>query len=612
MTRVLTISDLHSMHRAGLVHPDFDARPQDRESPHFKLYRLRTKMFKFYQEVLDFLKPIDVLIVNGDATEGKGKKSGGTELLTADRSEQASNAACLINMAGARVVEMTYGTPYHVGASEDWENEVAKEVENLDRIESVGYYQIEDLVFQARHYAGRSSVPYGRFTPLAKEQIWNVLWKERGEYPRVDVILRCLSEDTEILTPRGWMSHGKIQEDDQALTLNRERNRLEWNPILAKTSNHDYSEMIHVTAKGYDVLVTPDHTMIYRPTSSDHYLSKTASRLASMNTFRLPVSGHLDSPGVDIPDEMLKLLAWVIAEGNMDAGNRSKGYPEKNNVRIFQSESNATVVEKVIQDANVPYTRNVRSDKGQKIQDGDKVYQTKENTVVFYLRQPHSRQIISMLDGTKNIPDWLMQMNSRQFRIFLEEYIKGDGSRAPETEKFQGKLFTANQDLADRLQILLVCNGFKSQVSTRKKWGKESYVVYFVEKQDVHIRAVHSFRFVPYSGLTWCVSVPNGTLVTRHNGKVAIVGNSHVHYFAHCGESDWAAFTTPALQAYWTKFGTRICTGTVDFGLLWFDVEGSSMSWDKKLLRLCRPGEAISNVNKLLTVSQRSKTASRK
>jgi hypothetical protein len=569
-------------------------------------------MYKFYKETIDFLKPIDVLIVNGDTVEGKGKKSGSTEVLTADRGEQASNAACLINEADARVVEMTYGSSYHTGVSEDWEDEVAKEVVNLDKVESVGYYKIGNLIFQARHFVGRSSVPYGRMTPLAKQHIWNVLWKERGEYPRVDVILRCLSEDTEILTSRGWMNHEKIQDGDQVLTLNRERDRLEWNPILAKTSNHDYSEMIHVTAKGYDVLVTPDHTMVYRPTSSDRYLSKTASRLASMNTFRLPVSGHLDSPGVDISDEMLKLLAWIIAEGNMDAGNRSKGYPEKNNVRIFQSESNATVVEKVIQDTNIPYTRNVRSDKGQKIQDGDRVYQTKENTVVFYLRQPYSRQIISMLNGTKNIPDWLMQMNGRQFRIFLEEYIKGDGCREPATKKFQGKLFTANQDLADRLQILLICNGFKSQISTRRKWGKESYVVCFVEKQDMHVRAARSFCFVPYSGLTWCVSVPNGTLVTRRNGKVAIVGNSHVHYFAYCGESDWLAIATPALQAYWTKYGTRLCDGTVDFGLVWFDVDGSSMSWDKRLLRLRRPGEAVSDVNKLLSALQRSKTTSRK
>jgi len=190
MTRVVILADLHSMHQAGLVHPSFEMRPEDRESPHFKLYNIRRKMFKFYQETLASLQPIDLLIVNGDAVEGKGAKSGSTEVLTTDRSEQASCAAALINEAQARLVEMTYGTPYHTGLEEDWENEVAKEVHNLNKIESTGHYKVDDIIIQARHFASRSSIPHGRFTPIAKQHLWNVLWKERGEYPKVDIIVR--------------------------------------------------------------------------------------------------------------------------------------------------------------------------------------------------------------------------------------------------------------------------------------------------------------------------------------------------------------------------------------------------------------------------------------
>jgi len=190
--RIAVIADFHSGHLVGLTYPDFERRAQP--NPGTKLHdcqRFRRAMWRYYSEKVEELKPIELLIVNGDCIDGKGSRSGGTELLFSDRGEQASCAAALINMWNAPMVLMSYGTPYHVGADEDWEDEVFKEVQTKDKkIGGHDWVAVNGLTFSYRHFLGSSSVPYGRFTSLAKERTWEMEWAKRNEYPLGDVLLR--------------------------------------------------------------------------------------------------------------------------------------------------------------------------------------------------------------------------------------------------------------------------------------------------------------------------------------------------------------------------------------------------------------------------------------
>ena len=54
--------------------------------------------------------------------------------------------------------------------------------------------------------------------------------------------------------------------------------------------------------------------------------------------------------------------------------------------------------------------------------------------------------------------------------------------------------------------------------------------------------------------------------------KAQVLLRAHVHSFNFCGGTGWAAFTTPALQGWGSKFGERRCDGTVDFGFLAFEI----------------------------------------
>jgi len=188
MRRVLIASDFHSGHVVGLTMKQWDVTSPLEYLQ--KAARMRELIREFYLETIEKLKPIDLLIVPGDCIDGRGERSGGTELLTTDRNVQVKMARDAILAVGAEVVVGAFGTAYHTGDSEDWEGILASMV-NAYKWGSVDSIDVNGLIFNYRHHIGGSQTPIGRHTALAREQIWNLLWAERGEYPRADIILRA-------------------------------------------------------------------------------------------------------------------------------------------------------------------------------------------------------------------------------------------------------------------------------------------------------------------------------------------------------------------------------------------------------------------------------------
>lgn len=181
MKRVVAIGDLHCGHFVGLTPPIYQSRNPE-------LRAVQKRLWGFYVEAIKALQPIDVLIVNGDAIDGRGERSGGTELLTTDRKEQALMAVECIRQAKAKQIFMTFGTPYHTGASEDWESYIAERLGAT--IEGHLFLDVDGVTFSVKHKVGSSSVPYGRHTAASKENTWNALLAEEGSAPRADVFIR--------------------------------------------------------------------------------------------------------------------------------------------------------------------------------------------------------------------------------------------------------------------------------------------------------------------------------------------------------------------------------------------------------------------------------------
>jgi len=186
--RVLACGDMHCGHRTGLTHPKYQTGNRGD-----KYKNIREECWDFWQDGVESLKPIDILIHNGDAVDGKAYRSGGTELTHPDRGSQVDMAVKNIEIAEPSHVVMTHGTPYHTGAIDDWESVVADRLSDRGTDTSISgqeWIDVNGITFDIKHKVGSSTIPHGRATAIKKEQLWNLIWADVGEQPKANIVLR--------------------------------------------------------------------------------------------------------------------------------------------------------------------------------------------------------------------------------------------------------------------------------------------------------------------------------------------------------------------------------------------------------------------------------------
>ena len=188
MKRVVVISDLHCGHRVGLTPPSY-LRTDWKETELEPFYIMQKELWKFYKATLKKLQPINILIVNGDAIDGSGEKSGGSEQLC-DVTSQTIMAMEAIDEAKAKKIVMLHGTPYHTGVKADFENMICHDVKGT--ISGREFLNINGTVMDCRHFISGSIVPWGQATSIKREKTLNDLWsiEEGQEQPRADILIR--------------------------------------------------------------------------------------------------------------------------------------------------------------------------------------------------------------------------------------------------------------------------------------------------------------------------------------------------------------------------------------------------------------------------------------
>lgn len=177
--RILLTGDWHCGSIGGLTPPKFEVGSAKSED----LFNKRREMWNWWEKEIDEItkeKKFDLIVINGDAIDGEGSKSGGREQLFPDRDIQCDMAFYIVDKLIEKShfvnkennVLMTLGSLYHVGNYEDWEKQIvkvlnAKHGENFALID--GYHRIEvnGLPMMIRHHAASS--PGGMKSNLEKE-----------------------------------------------------------------------------------------------------------------------------------------------------------------------------------------------------------------------------------------------------------------------------------------------------------------------------------------------------------------------------------------------------------------------------------------------------------
>jgi hypothetical protein len=183
----MVISDGHGGHVAGLTPPKY----QNYHAGLGKFQDQQEEAWNWYSGTCKRLKP-DILFYTGDMVDGKGKRSGGSELISPLWKVQCDIACHVIRETGAKRLVAVYGTPYHTGMEDDYEEFIIDKLKTdmFCTISGHEFPKVHDIQFDLKHKIGSSTIPHGRSTAIMKSKLWNTMWAERQQQPNVDVVIR--------------------------------------------------------------------------------------------------------------------------------------------------------------------------------------------------------------------------------------------------------------------------------------------------------------------------------------------------------------------------------------------------------------------------------------
>lgn len=356
----------------------------------------------------------------------------------------------------------------------------------------------------------------------------------------------CFSDDTEILTDNGWKLIKEVVVGDSVATLNTETKEIEYQEPTDYIVNDYEGKMIELTnlKKSIECLITPNHLVLRTDRDKKKLFKQQADSLTDKGYiprtgnwtgnneeyFELPeYHNEWDWISKDSHDNdylvctrvkhepILKilmkdwaaLLGWYISEGSTH--DSSNGNPS---TVVISQTKHVEIIREILDRLPFKYKYNGHSFRFSSIQ------------VATHLKE-------FGLCYEKFVPDYIKSSSPEIIRIFLDNFNLGDGS----IHKGNKVYFTTSKRLADDLQELIfkvgsVCNiVFNDNAGTSMSVNGKSYIrrrgnytLYEHNKFtdfwfETGCRKARYIKEVDYNGKVYCLTVPNGTVYVRRNGK---------------------------------------------------------------------------------------------
>ncbi|MHA1860806.1 MAG: anaerobic ribonucleoside-triphosphate reductase, partial [Candidatus Ranarchaeia archaeon] len=122
---------------------------------------------------------------------------------------------------------------------------------------------------------------------------------------------QCVSEDTEILTPKGWATYDNIKLGDLIKTFNVTTGEIEEKPVQHLFSRYYVGPMYHLTNATQDQMISPGHRVVYRDAYNKRYFLNEIEKIVETGKpIHVPVAGKNVRPDVEyLSDREIKVMA---------------------------------------------------------------------------------------------------------------------------------------------------------------------------------------------------------------------------------------------------------------------------------------------------------------
>jgi hypothetical protein len=353
---------------------------------------------------------------------------------------------------------------------------------------------------------------------------------------------QCLDAETEILTVDGWLGidHPLWQKaSSRVAAFDITTGEIFWQPGERMERLLGNEKMFGISNPHLDVRVTAGHRMVHQSVrrfgnggiDGFTYLPNAFVEASKMpSKCRIPVAGEQQGVGVPLTRDDLIFLGLFMSDGNLSRGN--------NVISIFQSDKYPEIVDLCHSTLAACGFRFKHSKHNRPTNFGERNYSLNRWAISYGKRKDGGlyRGWIELERFVgKSFPSALNDMTAEQLQHFLLGLWAGDGMKTKGTYEYDrytpGTMTIAsNPEAASKIQALCVRRGLRCNLARTTENLHTLHISHDRTWSVMNMRigdgrARWAELVSSPNERVWCVSVPLGAIVTRRNGKVAIVGN---------------------------------------------------------------------------------------
>ena len=301
----------------------------------------------------------------------------------------------------------------------------------------------------------------------------------------------CVPIDTEVLTKEGWKKITDVDYGEEIASAHIDDLSINFSPVIGKVPVKAQDTWIV-----RDIEATADHRMLYRNQNRDDWKCDKFDKIWNLShQVYIPSAGYYNGKGLPLTNTEIEYLIAVQADGSYmrDSGVESDGYY---GIEFhLKKQRKIDSICDLLDEMGYEYKLNKRSDGTISI----RIYG--KDKVEFAERWLNNKQFTW---------DWL-ELSPGQAEFFLDKSLDYDGCRAGKDYSSSKK---RNIDIVDAIASLNGIGVRHSDDNRRTHFTKSSRSITIESER----------KRCPRKQVT-CVTVPEGFILVRQNGRTTIIGN---------------------------------------------------------------------------------------
>ncbi len=335
----------------------------------------------------------------------------------------------------------------------------------------------------------------------------------------------CFSDDTEVLTKKGWKPFPEVTLEDEIATLTKDQT-IEYHLPFEVIKQRYIGELIHFQNHNCDLLVTPNHKMYVREREKENF--ELIPAYASIRWDRA---------------QMLKVVNYEAEEQEWfnfpldeEAGRFAKfPFIEKIKMNDWLEFFGYYITEGCVSKQNGNYHVLIAQDEKKNPENYQKIRACLERLPFNFVDSfDHqfcitNKQLFYYLSqfgkaDQKFLPVEIKNLSKQQLHILYQAMMLGDDNKCGDT------YYSSSYRLISDFQEILLKIGYNGNIrlSDNRK-DKPIYSTHILNRLNKRfITPSYSERSVKfYDGYVYCVNVQNHVIYVRRNGKALFCGNCY-------------------------------------------------------------------------------------